>query len=118
MTPEQLKAKVEELQARVNYLEAYKVGPSRRLDKPHWEKLFGKIFGWEEAAGLLPAEVTRAATVDRLIEVVDLLEAVQLEADNGIELAESRDTQTNSQAQQALERIAEMIEEGLSNAKQ
>jgi len=47
-----------------------------------------------------------------------LLEAVQLEADNGIELAESRDTQTNSQAQQALERIAEMIEEGLTDAKQ
>ena len=46
-----------------------------------------------------------------------LLEAVQLEADNGIEAAESRDTQTNSQAQQALERIAEMIEEGLSNDK-
>ena len=40
-----------------------------------------------------------------------LLESVQLEADNGIELAESRDTQTNSQAQQALERIAEMIED-------
>ena len=46
-----------------------------------------------------------------------LLEAVQLEADNGIESAESRDVQTNSQAQQALERIAEMIEEGLSNEK-
>ena len=42
-----------------------------------------------------------------------LLEAVQLEADNGIELAESRDPQTNSQAQQALERIAEMIEGGI-----
>ena len=46
-----------------------------------------------------------------------LLETVQLEADNGIELAESRDPQTNSQAQQALERIAEMIEEGLNNDK-
>ena len=115
MTPEQLKAKVEELQARVNYLEAYKVGPSRRLDKPRWEKLFGKIFGWGEDVGLLPAELTRAAILDRLVEVVDMLEAVQLEADNGIESAESRDTQTNSQAQQALERIAEMIEEGLSN---
>ena len=46
-----------------------------------------------------------------------LLEAVQLEADNGIELAESRDVQTNSQAQQALERIAEMIEKGLNDVK-
>ena len=123
MTPDyrrtaiRLKAKVEELQARVNYLEAYKVGPARRLDKPHWEKLFGKIFDWEEGAGLLPAEITRATILDRLILAVDLLEAVQLEADNGIESAESRDMQTRSQAQQALERIAEMIEEGLSNDK-
>jgi hypothetical protein len=46
-----------------------------------------------------------------------LLEAVQLEADNGIELAESRDTQTRSEAQQALERIAEMIEKGLNDVK-
>jgi hypothetical protein len=102
-------ALVAELQARVNYLEVYKVGPSRRLEKSHWEKLFGKVFDWEEGAGLLPAEVTRAAILDRLILAVDLLEAVQLEADNGIESAESRDTQTNSEAQQALERIAEMI---------
>ena len=56
-----------------------------------------------------------SAKVAELQAAVDLLEAVQLEADNGIELAESRDPQTNSQAQQALERIAEMIEEGLNN---
>ena len=55
---------------------------------------------------------------ERCIDLKALLEAVQLEADNGIESAESRDTQTNSQAQQALERIAEMIEEGLTDAKQ
>ena len=51
------------------------------------------------------------------IDLKTLLGAVQLEADNGIEAAESRDTQTRSEAQQALERIAEMIEEGLTDAK-
>jgi len=54
---------------------------------------------------------------ERCIDLKAILEAVQLEADSGIESAESRDTQTNSEAQQALERIAEMIEEGLSNDK-
>ena len=59
-----------------------------------------------------------AAIAESCISLKALLEAVQLEADNGIEAAESRDTQTNSQAQQALERIAEMVEEGLADAKQ
>ena len=57
------------------------------------------------------------AMAESCISLKALLEAVQLEADNGIESAESRDMQTNSQAQQALERIAEMVEEGLTDAK-
>ena len=69
-----LRVIVEFLESKVCYLENYQIGPRRKLEKSHWEQLFGEIFDWQ-GGGLIPRELTRAKILDRLIEVVALLNA-------------------------------------------